>query len=128
MAPVQEAVDAVLVADPRFGEGRVFDAVPDAEPGWYVVIGDLTEVPSAGNTHDDDGRELTITIHVWSSAKGFHEAQDVVGWLDELLHRQPLAVTGWRTVSLVHVSAQTLRDGDWRHIPVIYRIDLQRGA
>ncbi|WP_116048606.1 DUF3168 domain-containing protein [Amycolatopsis palatopharyngis] len=126
--PVQVAMRAKLLSDPQLLEvvSGVFDYVDGTATFPYLTVGQATEVPD--DAHDAQGLAVTVTIHVWSKYKGFAEALAILGHVDRLLDRQPLAVAGFTDVSVAREFHETLRDPDpqIRHIPVRFRIWLTK--
>lgn len=106
----------------------VFDEVPEDAAYPYVSIGSILETPD--DAHDGQGLNSFVTLHVWSKALGFAEAYDVFAALDSALDRVPLAVAGFKDVSIVHVSHQSLKDPDpdLRHINAQYRVLMNRST
>lgn len=86
---LQRAVFAALSGQVT---GSVHDEVPPNATSPYTAIGEMTSVP--WETLDGDGSEETITIHVWSVARGSLEAKSIMGEIDAALHNQPLEIDG----------------------------------
>lgn len=126
--PVQVAVRAKLIADPQLMSvaSGVFDHVDGDATFPYLTVGEATEVPD--DAHDHQGVAMTVTIHIWSKYKGFSEAATILGHVDRIIDRQPLAVDGFSDVSIAREFHQSLRDPDpqIRHIPVRFRIWLTK--
>lgn len=126
--PLQQAVYSKLTADAPLMAlvTGVFDYVPQTQAQPYVTIGSTTEVPS--DAHNQRGLTSTMTLHVWSKYRGFKQAAEILAAMDAVLDRQPLAVAGYRDVSLAHQQHQELRDPDpeIRHIAVTYRVWLTK--
>lgn len=106
----------------------VYDWVPEDVPYPYVVIGEATEM--ADNNHDSFGRELTITLHVWTRGHGgFDPALEIVDQIQQALdHRLDLGLTGHRLVTLRLDQTLTMRDPDplIRHAPVRFRVQTEQ--
>ncbi|WP_234329759.1 DUF3168 domain-containing protein [Streptomyces viridochromogenes] len=104
----------------------VFDEVPEDQAFPYVSFGSIVETKD--DTHDRQGLFVTVVIHVWSKYPGNREAADIFSALDAALDRQPLAVAGFKDVSIWHEQHETLRDPDpsIRHINAQYRVRLTR--
>lgn len=104
----------------------VFDEVPEDTAHPYVTVGSITE--TAADAHNQRGLDVQVEMHIWSKYEGYREAADIAAALDEALDRQPLAVTGFRDVSIAHVQHTELRDPDpdIRHINVSYRVWLTK--
>ncbi|MER5892401.1 DUF3168 domain-containing protein [Streptomyces sp. NPDC001876] len=126
--PVQEAVYAKVVADGPFMAlvTGLFDEVPEPVAHPYVSFGTTTEV--VDDAHNQRGLAVNLVLHIWSRYRGFREAAEILAALDLVLDRQPLAVAGYRDVSIAHQQHQQLRDPDpdIRHINVAYRVWLTK--
>lgn len=122
--PLQTAVYARLTADATLMAlvTKVGDNIPDEQAYPYVVIGEETEVPE--DTMGRTGRNLTITLHIWSRYPGMKEVKEIKSRLDDLLDRWSPTVTGWNATELLFDFFDTLRDPDGitRHGVVSYRI------
>lgn len=114
---VQQAIDAVLVAD---GEYPVFDAVPPGEPLPYLVYGEPTMQPD--DELDGDGELATLAIHGWSAKDGKQECYEMRRWLKDLLDHQVIA--GAWTVHEEFVEVIEESEGDERlfHLITRYRV------
>lgn len=104
----------------------VYDDVDQDIQFPYVTIGDATSNP--WRTMTRFGEEVTITLHIWSRYKGFKEALGILGDLNRLLADQSLSVTGYDVCASYYDFSETMRDpdGHTRHVPVRYRIQLQK--
>jgi hypothetical protein len=124
--PVQEALYAKLTGDGTLMaliEG-VFDQVPEGNPYPYVRIGDHLSIPD--NDHGGFGREITVTIHVWTKTRGNKQGQAIAVRVGELLDHQErqLTVAGHRVVSIRQEFDQAVPDPDpqIRHHVLRFRI------
>lgn len=102
----------------------VYDHVPPNAQAPYVVLGETTMVP--WDTHDSDGSEETITLHIWDDAKGTRRMKQVMQQVDTLLHHQSLQLDGAGLVMLRQDFITTFRDAVspdevWRHGVLRYR-------
>ena len=99
----------------------VYDEVPEGAALPYVVIGDISEV--GDYSHSVDGRQMTVTIHVWSNYPGMAEARTIAADITAALHFQELQITGYRPVPLVLEYHNVLRDpgGTIRHGVIRFR-------
>lgn len=106
----------------------LFDEVPEGQPHPYISVGSITEVQS--DSHSQRGLAVDVVLHIWSTYRGNREAAQILAALDTVLDRQPLAVAGYRDVSIAHDRHQSLRDPDpkIRHINVAYRVWLTKEA
>ncbi|MFF8942842.1 DUF3168 domain-containing protein [Streptomyces sp. NPDC014864] len=125
MAPLQSAVYSKLNAAPSLA-GRVYDQVPEPAPFPFITIGSITEFPD--DSHDAQGLNALVTIHVWSQAPGASELYDLFAAVDAALDRVPLTVTGFRDVFIKHTQHQTLDDPDprTRHLNAQYRVHMTK--
>jgi hypothetical protein len=127
-APLQKALYATLSADEPLrvllGRPAVFDHVPETKRYPYVTIGEALETPD--NAHGQFGRNVLLTVHVWSDQRGFLQGQQIVDRLVQLLDHQrgALAIQGHRVVSIRFENAEPVRDPDpdIRHVPVRFRV------
>lgn len=124
MLPVQMGVYAALTQDATLMAmvTGIFDHVPDNSPFPYVAVGDLTE--GQFETFARDGKDLTVTLHVWSQYQGFRQAHLVFNRIVEVLDNQPLELTGFTLVSIRHENTQTFTDADGitRHLVGRFRV------
>lgn len=123
--PLQDAIytrlsgDATLVT--TLG-AAVYDHVPDSAAFPYVTIGDVTEAPN--DTMGRTGRDITVTVHIWSQVKGMIQVSNIQNRVDALLDRWAPTVTGWTATQMLHEFFETFRDpdGKTRHGVARYRI------
>lgn len=116
--PVQEALKARLDTIPGF---NVYDeAAPKGDAGDHIVIGDGTEQPY--NSFDHRGNDGVETVHIWTRGNSSMKARQAVELVRAALEDAPLTVAG-HTVHLVRVdNVITLKEDEWRHIPMDVRI------
>lgn len=110
---VQETVYSALTGNAPYMATvtGVFDGeAPQGTAYPYTVIGATTEV-SEGDLNED-GWNLTLTIHDWSAYAGKRECQLIREARDAVLHREALAVTGFGQVVLHREFAEVLTDDD----------------
>lgn len=116
--------EAVYQALNGYVSAGIYDYVPPKAEAPYVVLGETTIVP--WDTHDTDGSEETITLHVWDDAKGSRRLKQVMQEIDAVLHNQILPVDGAVMVQMRHDFSTTFRDAVspdevWRHGVLRYR-------
>ena len=105
--------------------GGVYDEAPPGAQPPYTLIGETTERP--WDTHDSDGSEETIVLHVWSQQKGSTETKTIIAEIDALLHHQTLALGGSATLVMLRREFMTVMKDEeipgelWRHGVVRYR-------
>lgn len=109
--------------------GAVYDEVPESAGATrYVTVGDHLSVPD--NDLSSFGREVTVTLHVWTKAKGFTTGQAIANRINQLLDHQTGALNpaGHRVVSIRNIFAQAIRDPDqaWRHHILRFRINTEQ--
>jgi len=110
----------------------VYDAVPVLPSGQplanfpYVVIGNDTHRP--WDNDDTVGSNSTVTLHVWSRAKGFKEAKTILGEIYDILHRASLAQAGYNMLDCLWEFSDTTDDPDGvtRHGVARYRLTVRR--
>jgi len=124
--PVQVAIYRRLTSDTTLAGMvvGVYDQVPEDKTKPYVRIGDHLSVPD--NDLSSFGREITVTIHVWTEARGNAQGQAIAARIVELLDHQEqrLDVDGHRIVAIRHEFDQALTDPDprVRHHVIRFRI------
>ncbi|MEX5636533.1 DUF3168 domain-containing protein [Parafrankia sp. FMc2] len=77
-----------------------------------MTLGEATEVPD--NVHGGFGRQTVITLHVWTTARGYAQGSQIADRLIALLDHQPLAIAGRRWISTRYEFGQALPDPDPR--------------
>jgi hypothetical protein len=116
---LQKAVFAALAADAPLialiGDARIYDDVPQSSDFPYLTFGQSTA--RDWSTATDDGSEHTITLNVWSQAKGRNEVHEIMAAARAALQGQPLTLDGHRLINLRHESSKARRapDGDTYH-------------
>lgn len=111
--PLQQAVFSRLNGDTALVTtlgADVYDHVPDAAAFPYVVIGNVTEGPR--DTMGRTGRDLDVTIHVWSQYQGMKQVKEIQNRVDELLDRWAPTVTGWNATQMQQELFETFMDQD----------------
>lgn len=98
--------DAALTA--KIGTGGIVDRVIAKRAFPYLVIGEI--ITRDWSTSTEPGEEHIITVEVWSDKDGHAEAQSLAGQARDLLHNQPLALTGAVLVNLQHISTRVRRE------------------
>lgn len=125
---VQRAVYRTLTEDTELQSlvSGVFDDVPEGTEFPYVVIGECTLIPD--NYLTGFGREVRVTLHVWSRYRGFAEALEIADRVCQLLDHQPLTVEGWEHIATRLDFMETLHDPDpsLRHVPIQFSVIVAR--
>ncbi len=111
---LQQSIFAALTADAALtallGAGRILDDVPQGTALPYVTLGQ-TALRDA-STSTEDATEHSLTVHVWSDARGKKETHAILAAIRSALHDQPLALVGHRLVNLRHELSEVRRDPD----------------
>lgn len=110
----------------------VYDDVPYLPEGMprqnfpYVVIGD--DSTTAWNTDDTLGKEVAITLDIWSRTAGFKQTKAIMGEIYDILNRANLTKTGYNIVDCLCESSQALRDpdGETRHGVMDFKLTIQK--
>lgn len=122
--PLQQAIYTRLSGDTELVTtlgAAVYDFVPDSAPFPYVTIGDVTEAPN--DTMGRTGRDMTVTVHIWSQYAGNKQVMQIADRVDDLLDRWAVTVTGWNATHMLQEFFETFRDpdGKTRHGVARYR-------
>lgn len=97
-------------------KGAIYDNVPQALDSGndsffpYVTIGDDTMID--WDTDTSQGKEATLTIHVWSRYRGRKEVKEIQGIIYDILHLSNLIITGYHSVLMLSEFSETLLDPD----------------
>lgn len=115
--------DAALVAL-LGGKAAVYDQPPESAPYPYIRVGEHVSVPD--NDHGGYGRNVTVTLHVWTRVRGNKAGQDIADRVTALFDHQTasLSVAGHRIVSIRSEFDQALTDPDpeIRHHVLRFRV------
>jgi hypothetical protein len=111
---LQRAFHQALVADTGLlallGGARVYDDVPARSEFPYMTFGQSVE--RDWSTGSDDGSEHTVTLHVWSRARGRKETQAILSAVRRALHDSSLSLDGHLLINLRHEFSEARRDAD----------------
>lgn len=111
---LQQAFHHALVSDAALrtllGGERVYDDVPVRGEFPYVTFGQSVERDWSAGAEDE--REHTVTLHVWSRARGRKEAQAILSASRRVLHDAALVLDGHRLINLRHEFSEARRDSD----------------
>jgi len=115
-----------LLSVPVHDDVPAGDADGTGAPFPYVTIGEDTL--AGWDSFTSDGAEATITIHVWSRARGRKEVKQVQGEIYDALHRQPVAIAGFDLVSCLFEQSVSMLDPDGitRHGVQVFRVIFDR--
>ena len=100
--------DATLIG--LLGGANIFDRVPHDARFPYVTLGQ--SVDRDWSTGTEEGREHTLTFHVFSRAGGTKETQAIVDAIDEALKAAPIILPGNALINLRFQFADSRRDSD----------------
>ena len=121
---LQVSIHARLTADAALttllGGPKIYDDVPRGTSFPYVTFGLTSE--KDWSTGTDDGREHTVTLHVWSRAAGRHQVETIGSAVAALLHDQALVLQGHHLVNLRQKFADARRDPDGETFHGIVRL------
>lgn len=113
---LRAAIHTALSGDAQLasllGGPKIYDEAPRGAQLPYVTFGDLQS--RDWSTSDGDGVEHFITLNAWSGQTGAREALAIAGRIRELLHDQPLAVSGYALVNLRFMQLDTRRESNGR--------------
>jgi hypothetical protein len=123
LAPVKDSNPAVPA---------VIDEVPEGQRFPYVRVGEHLSIPD--NDLTSFGRQVTVTLHVWTKAGSMGPGQAIADVVVGLLDHQDRALTalltpyGFRCVRIDHQFAQALDDPDpaIRHHVVRFRVEISQ--
>lgn len=111
---LQKAIVSRLTADTALlsllGGARVYDDVPEREQFPYITFGHSVERDFS--TGSDGASEHTLTLHVWSRARGRKEALSILQAARAALHDNVLTLEGHRLVNLRHEFSDARREND----------------
>lgn len=125
--PLQMAVYQRLTGDPELSAiAAVLDEVPEDAPYPHVTFGELIE--ELDDTHDNQGLDVSLVMHIWSKYPGYAECARILAHLDRLLDRAAFDVEGFAVSSLHREHHRMMRDPDpqIRHCPVRFRVWLSK--
>jgi hypothetical protein len=119
--------DSALVAL-LANRAAVYDQPPEGDVKPYVRVGDFLSTPD--NTHDTIGRNIVMTLHIWTKRRGNKEGQDIAARIVELLDHQTavldplLQAEGHKMISIRNEFDQSLTDPDpeIRHHVLRFRV------
>jgi hypothetical protein len=107
---------------------RVVDQPRESMPHPYVRVGEFISTPD--NTHTTIGRNVVMTLHIWTRKRGNLDGQTISSRIVELLDHQAAALDallrpeGHRVVSIRAEFDQALTDPDpeIRHHVLRFRV------
>ena len=109
---LQKAIFAALQGDEALtallGGQKIYDHTKSDVAFPYVTFGRTSVYDWSTGT--EIGTEHLFTLHVWSKARGKKETLDIIQRIEQRLHDQPLAMSGFRLVNLRQEFAETRFD------------------
>lgn len=96
---VQKAVYDALngsVSAPIYDDPPELPASMPKDSFPYVVIGD--DIGVQANTDDTKGREVDVTLHIWSRYRGSKQVKEIAGEIEAILDRSELTADNYRFV------------------------------
>jgi hypothetical protein len=111
---LQNAITTTLTTNPPLlallGSARVFDHTPNPPPYPYVTLGQTTARDNDSDIAPSD--EHTVTLQVWSRARGRAETHAIIDAIRDALHDQPLTLAGHKLINLRSDFSEARRDTD----------------
>lgn len=111
---LQTAVYGRVIADASvlalLGGAHVYDHVPRRTPLPYVTF--AASVMRDNSTGCDEAHEHTLTLRVWTKARGRKQMSAVMLALRAALHEQALVLDGHHLVGIRHEFSEIRRDED----------------
>jgi hypothetical protein len=110
----------------------VVDQPPEGQEKPYIRVGDNLSIPD--HDHTSAGREVTVTLHVWTKERSSKPGQTIADRVTELLDHQVasfsalLEAEGHKCVTIRQEFDQALEDPDpqIRHHVLRFRIQTQQ--
>lgn len=113
-AELQKAIFAALTESAALtsllGGAKIYDHAPANIAFPYVTFGRTSIYDWSTGT--ESGTEQLFTLHVWSKAKGKHEALEIMEAARAALDGAPLALEGHRLVNLLFEYSEARFDDD----------------
>ncbi len=122
---LQQAIYTTLIASSALttalGGPRIHDDVPQPAAFPYVSFGPSTTADA--DTASERADLHTLTLHIWSRARGRKETHILIDLVRTALHDQPLTLAGHRLINLRHTQTDTRRltDGETLHSTLRFR-------
>ena len=111
---LQKGLYQALIADPALvallGAARIYDDAPQNAQFPYVTFSQ--SLARDWSTGTETGFEHTVTLHIWSRARGKKQAFEVLAAMRALLHDQNLTLEDHHLVNMRHEFSQVRRDPD----------------
>lgn len=103
----------------------VFDYVPDKQGFPYITINDFIENPF--NVFGRRGKDVLVTLQIWSDKKGFKTSFDILSRVNTLLDDAQLTLENHQLISIQFESSLPSIDAfdGIRQVPIRYRCLVQ---
>jgi hypothetical protein len=121
--PLNDALYAALAGNVG---AAVYDIQAPQDAAFpRLTVGELIAAPD--DTKADAAMEFLATFHAWSRKRTSKEAKTILGLVYQLLHRQPLAVPGFKVTWCLFDMSTTAMDPDGitHHALARYRIRIE---
>lgn len=124
---IQSAIFVALTGDTTLMNAitGIFDFVPQNQSFPYIAFGLRTEMRL--DTMGTWGKDATFEMKIWTQAKGFNQAQDILNKMNTVIGNYPsLVVSGWTIVCCRCENAVCIEDPDGitKQISARYRIQV----
>lgn len=97
---VYEALTSDASVTGLLGGANIFATAPQSANYPYLTLGE--SINPDWSSGSEDGKERTLTLHVWSRAGGEEETHDIIKAIQAVLQNGPVAVNDDHRVSLRH--------------------------
>jgi hypothetical protein len=129
MFEIQADLYAVLEADGALlALAPVFDAVEEGQALPYVEIGEIEE--TLDNVFNKQGRDLLISLHIYSESPGYKQAEQILERLNIDLDATLLPnTTNWRVTQNEYHSGSAAKEFDVveiRHVIARYHVKVEQ--
>jgi hypothetical protein len=125
---LQEKIYDILRGDTELQnlKAKVFDNVPEDTCPPYIEIGE--DEYDDFSSHDFDGFDGSVWIHVWSESAGRKELKQIQNRVYELLHDQDMAIENFPTLTFLQEFCKNFKENDGRTHHGVQRFDFLMGG
>lgn len=120
---LQKGIYETLSQNPQvtglLGGPYIHDGAPRATRFPYMTFGQTVDYD--WSTGSEDGREHTLTLHIWSRANGRKEVIEIIEAVNAALADASIALPGHALVNLQFQFAEARRDPDGETLHGIIR-------
>lgn len=127
---LQTLIYQALQADETLAElveGRVYDGIPALTPTFpYVMIGEIAA--NEWDTGNSIGKDITVTIHTWSTYSGKRETWLIQDAIFNVLHNVQFSSDSYK-ISMMNEEEQRAfvdEDGSTRHGIQVYHVVMEK--